>query len=73
MACQNCTPKTENDTTEAQCSVCVEVNNDTSVKNVFWCEVCKAYICTVHQTDYVARMAAAIKVKAKKVINFTKK
>lgn len=57
----------------APCKVCQENNNDDSIKSVFWCDACGAYICEAHRSDYMARAEAAVRVQAKKVINFIKK
>ena len=57
----------------AACAVCQENNQDDSVKSVFWCELCKAYVCDAHKKAYASRIKAAVKVKARKVVNLIKK
>jgi len=47
------------------CSVCVEVDFDSSVKKVFYCVLCNAYICTNHQGQYLARAKAATSIAYK--------
>lgn len=55
------------------CAVCVENNQDDSIKKVFWCETCKAYICTKHKSFMSGRTKAAVKITGRKIINLLKK
>jgi hypothetical protein len=41
------------------CDVCVLVKGDRSLKPVHFCHVCKAWICSTCETDWVARAKAA--------------
>ncbi len=58
---------------DGACAVCVENNQDPSVKKVFWCETCKAYICAKHKNALGSRTVAAVKVKTKQIINLLKR
>lgn len=58
---------------DGSCSVCIENNQDPSIKKVFWCETCKAYICTKHKSFMSGRTRAAAKVTGRKIINLFKK
>lgn len=55
------------------CSVCFELNNDSTAKKVFWCETCKAYICAKHKNAVGKRMATAAIVTGRQIINLLKK
>ncbi len=41
------------------CDVCALVKGDQSLKPVHFCHVCKAWICDMCETDWVARAKAA--------------
>ncbi len=45
------------------CRVCELIDNDTTLKEVKYCELCKAYICKQCEPNLLKRGKAAIKDK----------
>lgn len=59
MGCATCGDNAPS-TVQMPCGVCRELSNDSSVKAVWWCQLCGEYVCLKHKNNYVARGAAAI-------------
>lgn len=51
------------------CRVCELIDNDTTLKEVKYCELCKAYICKQCEPNLLKRGKAAIKEQYEKVFN----
>lgn len=47
--------------TQGMCSVCALLNNDTDIKTVRYCSICKEWICKRHWSKYGDRAKAAWK------------
>lgn len=54
------------------CRVCELVQHDTSQKEVFWCDGCKAWICKDCNTNVPARMQAFGLTAIEKITNWFK-
>lgn len=55
------------------CRVCELINGDTSEKDVFYCDVCKVWMCVECGTRYDRRALAAMLDKLSKGFNFFKR
>ena len=55
----------------AICRVCELIDNDTTLKEVEYCELCKANICNECKPNLLKRGKAAIKEQMKKLISLT--
>jgi len=69
MACINCSTEEDHATTLMPCRCCALLDKDESIKNVKWCSVCQAHICSACAKDPVRRTRAFVKDKTEKVVN----
>lgn len=60
MACSTCY-SLDNTDVRGVCAVCEINHNDTRIKRVKYCDVCKKYICEPHRNDVISRGIAAFK------------